>query len=370
MSSRSFASACRLTSARILAAALLLVAGCGRQGGGGASGGEMIVRVVTHTGRRQPVDETISLVGTLEADELVEVKSELDGRIRTIAFEEGQPVRAGQLLIQLDTDKLQASLEEAEANLRLAEASRRRYEALAGTVAVSRQELDQAVAAAEASSAAVALLRAQLQDAAITAPFDGVVGERLVSPGQFVTKGQTLTFLVDADPMKAAVHAPERYLSQLREGHVVELRVAAYPDEPFRGTVAFIDPQLDEATRTALVKAAVPNPEGRLRSGMLATARLALRVRDQALVIPETALLQQGDVISVFIVGPDDVAQPRPVTAGLRIPGGVEITAGLTEGERVVVEGLQKLRPGAKVKTREAEQPFGGPSGPTIHGGS
>ena len=367
MSSRSSANACRSMSARPLIGALLLLAGCGQADGGGQAEKAMVVPVVVYTSQRQPVEEAVSLVGTLEANETVEIKSELDGRITTIAFEEGQPVRAGQLLVQLDTDKLKASLAEAEANRRLADASRQRYEALAGTDAVSRQELDQAVATAEASRATAELLRAQLRDATLLAPFDGMVGERLVSPGQFVAKGALLTTVVSADPIKAAFRVPERHLSQLRKGQAVDLRVAAYPDELFRGTVIFLDPQVDEATRTALVKAAVSNPEGRLRSGMLATAQLTLRVREQALVIPETALLQQGDVVSVFIVGPDDVVQPRPVTAGLRIPGGIEITEGMTEGERVVVEGLQKLRPGAKVKTREAEQPFGGP---TAHRGS
>lgn len=330
------------------------LAGCGK-GGAPAQQGGMVVHVVAAPARLHPLEETLALIGTLEANEAVEIQSEMDGMVASIAFEEGQPIRSGDPLIQLDAEKLQASLAEAEANLKLAAANRTRYDTLGATHAVSRQEVDQAVAAHEAGLATVELLRAQLADTRVTAPFDGVVGERLVSPGQFVAKGAVLTRVVDDNPMKASFRVPERYLAQLSQDQTVALRLAAYPDESFTGTVYFIDPRVDEATRTVLVKATVPNPDRRLRGGMLAHVTLVARIRDQAVVVPETALLQEGKTASVFVVDADQTAQPRPVTTGVRLAGMVEITSGLSAGELVVLEGTQKLRPGAAVKVRSPD---------------
>jgi membrane fusion protein (multidrug efflux system) len=335
-------------------AAALPLAGCGKRGPEGAGGG-MVVHIVAAPARSQPLEDTLALIGTLEANEAVEIQGELDGTVDAIAFEEGQPVRAGEPLIQFDAEKLRASLAEAEANLRLAAANRARYAALGATQAVSRQEVDQAVAAHEAGVATVELLRAQLADAHITAPFDGVVGERLVSPGQFVAKGTILTRVVDDDPMKAGFQVPERYFAQLGQDQPVTLRVAAYPGETFTGRVYFIDPRVDETTRTVLVKAMVPNPARRLRRGMLAHVTLVARIRDRAVVVPETALLQEGETVSVFVVDADQTAQPRLVTTGVRLAGVVEIVSGLSPGELVVVEGAQKLRPGAPVKVRSPD---------------
>ena len=168
-----------------------------------------------------------------------------------------------------------------------------------------------------------------MRDATVRAPFDGIIGARLVSPGQYVTRGTPLAWVVDLDPMKAEFQVPERYLKELRPGQPAEVRVDAYPDERFTGEVTFVDPQIDETTRTVLVKAALPNPDDKLRRGMFANLHVILRVRERAVVIPETALLLQGDATSVYVIE-QDKAQPRPVTTGTRLPGLVEITQGLT----------------------------------------
>jgi membrane fusion protein (multidrug efflux system) len=330
----------------------LAAAGCGGKGGGPQGG--MAVPVVAVKAASQPVAQTLSVVGSLEANEAVEVRAEIDGTIQAITFEEGQPVAKGQPLVQIDTSKLEASLAQAAANLTLAEATRRRYEGLIEAGAVSRQEFDQALATFSANEAAVALIREQLQDANIVAPFEGVIGGRQVSAGQYVTAGTPLTWLIDGDPMKVSFRVPERSLGQIAIDQEAQVSVDAYPKDVFAARVYFVDPVVDAATRTALIKALVPNPDGRLRPGMFADVTLTLDVRPDAVVIPETAVIHDDQRTSVFVVEQDQ-AQPRAVRLGRRLPGQVEILEGLAAGEVVVIEGIQKLGPGSKVMIRAPE---------------
>ncbi len=182
------------------------------------------------------------------------------------------------------------------------------------------------------------------------APFAGITGARRISPGQVITRTTPLTWLVDLDIVKVEMNVPERVLSQLRPGQAVEFSVAAFPGEQFRGEVYFISPQLDEATRTALVKARIPNPDLRLKGGMFASLELRLQLREDALVIPEPAIFNQGDTTLVFAVTATNTAALRPVKIGLRLAGQAEVLEGLQPGESVVVEGTQKLFPGAPLR--------------------
>jgi membrane fusion protein (multidrug efflux system) len=156
--------------------------------------------------------------------------------------------------------------------------------------------------------------------------------------------------------MKAEFNVPERLVGQLSQGQEIHARVAAYPDEQFLGTVYFINPQVNPDTRTVLVKARLPNPDGKLRAGMFTNLDVVFRVREQAVVIPESALLLEGDHASVF-VAQNSTAQPRPVTTGVRLAGVLEILDGLAPGEIVIIEGTQKLSPGAPVELRVDERP-------------
>jgi len=334
----------------------LLPAGCNKKSEGGAAPIEMSVNVVGYKAVLQPISEKISLVGNLEAHDMVEIKSEIDGTVEEIKFEEGLKVKKGDLLIFIDRKKLEATLAQAEANLKMAEQTQQRYDSLVQTGAVSRQELEQAAAALEVSRAAVKLNKAEMHESVISAPFDGVMGERLVSEGQFITKGTSLSFLISQDPMKAGFYVPERYLSRVQEGQAVEIAVAAYPGEIFKGEVYFIDPKIDEMTRTALVKAKLSNPEGKLRHGMFANLQLTVLEKPNAVVIPETALIIKGDDVQVFMVNDDQTAAIQPIKIGIRTAGFVEVTEGLAGGKTVVIEGYQKLVPGAKVLVRFEEQ--------------
>lgn len=338
--------------------ALLLVActGCKPKGSVGGPPAGFATQVVAVKVGQEAVTEQLRVVGTVLANETVDLKTEVDGRVIAIHFEEGQPVEDGQLLVELDAGQTSAMLAEAEASQRLAESKWTRASDLLKTRAMSQQESDEARAQFDMTGARVSQMREQLRYLKLKAPFAGIVGARHVSPGQVITKQTVIATLSDLDPVKVEGNVPERFLALAKAGAKIALTIAAFPGETFEGEVYFIAPQIDPVNRTALVKARVPNADLRLKPGMFASADLALRVRDEALVIPEAALMPQGDTFAVIVVGADLTAQMRPVKTGIRSAGRVEITDGLQLGETVVVEGWQKTRPGGKVTLAPEEK--------------
>ena len=298
------------------------------------------------------ISDTIALVGTLEANESVEIKSEINGIMEEINVEEGQRVREGDVLFRIEKRKLQAAYDQAVANLKLAESTAQRYEKLVQSKAVSDQEYDQTRATLASSYAMVQLAREDLEDAVITAPFDGVIGERLISTGQYITQGMLLSYLFSKDPMKVGFRVPERYIGEIGIDQQVTLTVAAFKDKAYEGRVFFIDPRIDETTRTALVKAYVPNSNEELRQGMFANLDLIVNRNENALVVPESALIIQGDTVSVYVIRDSDTVDLRPVTVGERFSGMVEIREGVNAGDVVVTEGYQKIGPGSRVQVR------------------
>ena len=338
---------------------LLVVTGCRKQpavagGADTARGGPL--QVIAVPARQQPVSETVGLVGSITPNEWVEVKSETDGTVQEVGFMEGQRVEKGQLLVALDQTKLQAGLAQAEANFQLAKSTYDRAERLHGEKLVPQQDYDQAVSGLAANQATVDLTRRNLKDARLVAPFSGITGARLISPGQVIARNTTLTSVVDLDTVKIELNVPERYLSQIQNGQKLTFSVAAYPGQSFQGEVYFISPQLEISTRTALVKARVPNPDIKLRGGMFARLDLTLRLRDSALVIPEPALLHSGDSVLVYVIDGQGLVQIRPVKIGLRLAGKAEVIEGLNAGEQVIVEGIQKIAPGMPVKNAPPEK--------------
>lgn len=325
--------------------------GCRKQaGGGGPPSGAMAATVIAAEARTESIAETLAVVGTLVPNEAIEVKSEVEGVVEEIAFNEGQTVKKGDLLVRLDESKFRAALQQAEANLQLSKVTFDRTRQLVEDKTISPQEFDQAAATYRANEANVALRRRELQDARIVAPFAGTVGSRNISAGQVISKNTTLTTLVDIDTVKAEFNIPERFISQVKAGQQLELRVAAFPKERFKGEVYFLAPQVDPNTRTLLMKARVPNADRKLRPGMFANLDLTLTLRDNAIVIPESAVLNLGERTAVYVIAADGTAQMRPVKIGLRMPNQIEIVSGLKPGEKVVAEGLQKIRPGGQVK--------------------
>jgi membrane fusion protein, multidrug efflux system len=317
----------------------------------------MAIPVITAEAKLMPVTESLSLVGSLLANEYVEIKSETEGVIEKINFEEGQRVNKGDLLIQLDETKFTTALVEAEAAYKLSEATYERAKQLNNDKLISSQEYDQAAAVFTANQASVERRKRDLKDTRIYASFSGYIGARTVSPGQVIARNTPLTVLVDLDTVKVEVSVPERFLGQLRIGQDLELSVAAYPGRKFRGRLYFVAPDVEPLSRTAVVKAQIPNAEHELKPGMFANLDLTLQVREKAVVIPEGALVFNQQTVTVWVIGQDETVKPRPVKLGVRMAGAVEIVQGLEPGENVVVEGIQKIMPGAKVKAVPANPP-------------
>jgi membrane fusion protein (multidrug efflux system) len=343
---------------------LALFAGCGKPGGPGAGGppGGFATQVVAVKAVREAVTEQLRVLGTVLANETVDLQAEVDGRVTAIHFEEGQRVEAGQLLLEMDSAEVEGRLAEAEANARLAQSKWDRARELLRNKTTSQQEADESKAQFDMANARVAQMSKQLRDMKVKAPFGGIIGSRQISPGQVISRmnpgrgAQMIARLSDIDPVKVEGNVPERYLAQAKVGAKFQISIAAFPGEKFEGELYFIDTQVDPINRTGLVKARVPNPDLRLKPGMFASVDLALRVKDDAVVIPEASLMPQGDTFAVIIVDDQMIAQMRPVKPGVRLAGRVEILDGVKEGETVVVEGWQKTRPGGKVTLAAAEK--------------
>ena len=332
----------------VLVTALFLQCGCTKKAAGSAAQPPP-VHVIAVAASLEPVSETLTLPGTVAANEIVEIKAESDGIVQEINFTEGQRVAKGHLLVKLDESKSAATVAEGEANLKLSNANFERAKQLFQDKLISQQDFDQTASIFAVNQAALDLKRRQLADARIHAPFSGIVGARFISPGQVISRSTALTWLVDLDLVKVEVKVPEKYIDQLQIGQALEFRVAAFPEEKFRGEVYFVSPQVDEATRYALIKAKIPNAAGKLRGGMLAALQLTLQLRSAAIVIPDSSLMSNGDKFLVFVVDEKSTAQLQPIEVGIRLPGKVEVVKGLKAGDKVVVEGTQKLRPGASV---------------------
>lgn len=350
------------TAGRALAAGLsLLLAACGSEGAGAGAGRSPTV-VEAVVAERDTIQVSVRSVGSLEAAAHVELKAEAEGRVSRILFEEGEPVRSGQVLLLIDRDRLRSEMEAAAAAVERArveaenlERQVERNRELLESGAISRQAYDDLETGFEAARARLAEARAalgvereRLGDATVRAPFDGRTGERGVDPGDFVQRGDPLVTVVADDTLEMAFSVPERYVGRLQPGSPVELRVQSYPDRTFHGSVSFVSPFVDPANRTVRLKARVPNPAAELRSGQFANVLLGLERRPDAVVVPEAAVVpREGDTF-VFLVR-DGVAHRQVVRLGERSPGIVEVTSGVEAGDTVVVAGQQKLQDGSPV---------------------
>jgi membrane fusion protein, multidrug efflux system len=304
----------------------------------------------------QRLIQEIVAVGTLASDESVVLSSEISGRIARIHFSEGRPVQRGQLLFELDDSVHRAEVEQAHANLTLSQRNHERAEELYERRLVSTRERDEAAARLELDRASLQLAEAHLARTRIRAPFAGVAGLRQVSPGDYVNPGQALVSVEALSSLKVDFRLAEISLSRVSVGQTLNLLVDAYPGESFPGTVYAIDPRLAVETRSVGVRARVPNPEGRLRPGLFARVRLVIAERDNAILVPEQAIMPQGEQLFVYVIE-DGKSALRPVTIGLRQEGRAEIRTGLKPGDVVITAGGQKIGPGTPVMAINLKPP-------------
>ncbi|MDH3287641.1 MAG: efflux RND transporter periplasmic adaptor subunit [Betaproteobacteria bacterium] len=320
-----------------------------------ANRGPMGLPVKAGTVRTGTIVEEVSAVGTLLANESVMIRPERDGRIAQIHFAEGQLVKRGVKLVSLDASETEAQLAAISAEAKLNRSRLKRAEELKEKSFISAEALDVARETLNQSVARRAEVKSRLEKMTILAPFDGVAGLRQVSPGAYVRAGQDIARLEGIGTLKLDFRVPELYLGRIRPEQEVEVRVDAFSGDTFRGAIYALEPAVDEQSRTVLLRAHVPNPDVRLKPGMFARVLLVLGTRKNALLVPEQALVPRGNDNFVFRIV-DNKAVLSKVELGLRRPGQVEITKGLTAGEQIVVDGQLKLRPGVPVKVL-AEKP-------------
>jgi len=352
-SSRSAANTTRFRRARALATALSVAVacatGCGGDGTGESPPGPPPPAVEVVTLALQAFHEQADLLGELQPDNTVLVKSEVPGVVEAIEFEEGQKVAAGSVLFRLRDREQAARLREFEAELALAQEDFERTNTLASRNAAAAAQLDRARANLEGARARTELRRVELERMRIRAPFDGRVGARLVSPGARIEADDGLVRIDAIDPLSLVFTIPEGVLPLARIGATFELEVAAFPGRRFPGAIRFIAPSVDSTTRRILIKGRVPNPGGVLLPGMFARVKAELGQRD-AVLVPEESLVTTGDGTFVWRIGAEDQAERVAVELGAREPGRVEIRSGLVAGDRIVTAGTHKVRLGGKVR--------------------
>lgn len=332
--------------AALLAASLLSSCSHG-PGKGGFSMPPVPVEVSDVT--PQVVREQFHALGSIDADESVEIVSEVNGMVVRLPFVEGGPIARGALLAHLDDREAAADAARAQARHTLAAANAERAEKLFETQAISHSALDDARANLQVAEADDASASARLAKTRIRAPFSGVVGRRRVSPGAYLRAGDVITEVAKLDVMKVRFVAPEREMPHLGRGHAVEVTTPAVPGQTFPGEITVVDPIVDPNSRTVHIVARVRNPHRLLKSGMSGNVAVTLAEHPRALVVPDEAVFAQGSQAMVFVVNPDSTVTGMPVELGIRDSSRVEIVSGLTAGARVVRAGHQKLFPGAHV---------------------
>jgi len=308
-----------------------------------------VVTVVSDPVVERSFSDVVEALGTAKAEESVTLTSTVADTVSAIHFEDGQIVNKGDLLIELENTEEKAQLREIQSNLKEATKQYKRIEDLVNSGNVSAATLDAERRQLDEARYRLAAEEARLSDRRIMAPFNGLLGLRMVSEGTFLSSGSAITTIDAIDIIKLDFYVPERFVATLGAGQEVEATVQAYPGRLFKGVVTTVDSRIDPVTRSVLVRAEILNSDKALRPGMLMRVDVISRTW-QALSVPEEAVVPSGEKAYVFVVV-SGIAERREVTLGIRRPGYVEITSGVEVGERVVSQGTFRLgQPGQKVR--------------------
>lgn len=304
--------------------------------------------------------DTIEAIGTARANEQVTITAQVSEIIGRIAFESGDRVTAGQILVEQAGGEEYAALNEARATEREARQEQERFQDLAERGIAPTQRVQETQAALDRATARVRAVEARLANRIIRAPFDGVVGLRNVSTGELVGPGDVIATLDDVSRIKLDFTVPERFLSVMSPGLEVVAESDAFPGQTFDGVITNVDSRIDPVTRAVTVRAEIDNEDGRLVPGMLLTIEVRRDVREHP-AIPETAVMRRSEQAFVYVVPVSEspVLEMRNVELGVRSGVLIEVVSGLEPGERVVSEGTHRVRPGAPVQVTRQWQPTG-----------
>jgi len=310
-----------------------------------------VIAVKTATITQSEFKDVVQALGTARANEQVLITSKYSDLVDEISFDDGQQVKKGEVLVRLNRQEEVAKVRELEANLAESVAQLNRFQDLLKKKATSKSELDQQDAQTKAISAQLMSARTKLNDLTIKAPFDGILGFREISVGAYIDSGDVITSLDDLSVIKVDFTVPERFLPTIAVGQKITATNVAYRQQVFIGEVTTIDSRIDPQTRTLKIRGKIPNPELKLRPGMLLNINIE-RHTDMVLQVPESAVIPIEDKHFVFVVA-DNKAVRKSIRIGRRLPGKVEVLSGLEENEAVVIEGALKLREGTRVSVLE-----------------
>jgi membrane fusion protein (multidrug efflux system) len=335
-----------VTAIALFTALSLLAAGCSgdAEGRAAAEAPPVVVQVIRAT--PAPLPRTITAVGSLRSPQRATLASKVAGRVVEIDIPDGRQVAAGHLLARLEDREYRAALRVSEARLRNADERLTRLRSLHESNISSEQALQDAVAASDAARGALDETRSRLDDAAIRAPFRGVLGLRRINAGDYLAQGAPIVDITQIDPLELIFAVPQRQASLVAHDQPLQ-GMADVCGARFAGRVSAVDPQIDVATRTLQVLAVVGNEAGKLLPGMAVRLRLQVGETPDALLVPQEAVVRQGTQHLLFVVDESSRALTREVQLGEFFPDGVQIRSGLAPGERVVVGAQQKLRPGS-----------------------
>ncbi len=332
-------------------ALLALLLGCNRTDALTPQGPPAVpVKVAVLAAR--PLDRTLEATGTVETVESAEIRPEIQGLVEEVLFQDGAVVKKGDPLIRLRPQDARASLLDAQARAQLATVDFDRAKTLFERGDVARADLDRAVAADSLAKATLDRAAETLRRTTVSAPFDGVLGKREVSPGELIDPTHTITRIESLSRLVVDVAFGESDLARLQTGQSSEVVADALPGETFPGTVTYVAPRVREDTRTVDVRVAIVDPSMRLRPGLTALARIVTSHVDDALLIPSQAIVRSDAGPAVYVAaktGDKTTAELRPITTGERTSDDVEVAKGLAAGDAVIIEGLARLKPGVAV---------------------
>ena len=318
--------------------------------------------------RQMTMRDDAEAVGSLRSRRSVVLRPEISGRITQLNFSDGQRVRKGQLLVQLDDQLPRAQVQQSRAELSIARANHKRNQELVAQGFISQRSVDESAANLEVAEAKLALAEATAQRLRIVAPFDGVAGIRGVNVGDYLKDGADIVNVEDLDAVYVDFRLPERLQNKVKTGQTARVAFDALPGVQYSAVVLAINPQIDADGRSLAVRGCIDNRRLQLRPGMFARVTAVFGERSDANVVPEEAIVPDGAAPYVLrvVAGTEEgsqVAKRTPVRLGARTPGFVEVVEGLAPGDVVVTAGQQRLqRDGTAVRVVELGQPPAGRS--------
>lgn len=307
---------------------------------------DLLVNVVKL--QKETLRNQLSVTGTIIPNESVNIRTEVSGLIRRIAFREGEYVTKGTPILYLDDDELQAQFQRLEYTQKLFESQENRQKQLLEREAISQEEYDIVLNEFNTTLADIKLVEAQLSKRIIRAPFNGVLGLRQVSEGSVIAPTDIIASIVNLDPIKIEFSIPERYAGAAQVGSKIYFSNDATSEE-VEGEVYAFEPQIDAATRTLKLRALSPNRDGKFLPGMFVRIRFVLEEKEDALLVPSESIIPELEGYKVYIVDDEDKVQERKVEIGTRTDTQVQILDGLEEGDLVLTTGVLQARPGMAV---------------------